>query len=296
MVLAASIAGLALAAAGMRAGWPIVISVLAFGVHGGLVVTGGWHLYLAREAHRSLLRQVSMLQADQSALRTSAAEVAHDMRAPIVTIRSYLDLLIDEAFGPLPDAARQAAEQAARASSRAHSLIEGELAAHAARAMPAVAASASACNGASAAVDLSAVLRDVIASLGADIAATQARIEVGPLPCLEGGEAAYYRIFENLIQNAIRYHRPGAAPRIEVAARLVGGVTELAVRDDGVGIPAIDHERVFLRSARGTGEPATDGYGLGLATVRDLVTALGGSVWIDADVADGTCVRLRLPR
>ena len=298
VVLAASIAGLALAAGGIQAGWPIVISVMALIVHGGLVMAGGWHLYLARETYRSLLRQVSMLQTDQSALHASAAEVAHDMRAPVVTVRSYLELLIDGAFGPLPEAARQAAEQAARASTRAHSLIEDALSAHVARAMPAVAA-ASARTGAAGDVDLGAVLRDVTASLGADIATTHAHIEIGPLPRLEGGEAAYYRIFENLIQNAIRYHRPGAAPRIEVTARDAGGAIELAVRDDGVGVPAADRERVFLRNARGSCESTgatMQGHGLGLSTVRDLVNALGGSVWIDPDVVDGACVRIRLPR
>jgi signal transduction histidine kinase len=285
VVLAASTAGMALAAAGARAGWPAGLAVVALGVHGGLAATGGWHLYIARASHRELLRQMSLPQ--PARLTPSAnADVVHDLRAPIVTVRSYLELLIDESFGPLPAAARHAAEQAARASTRAQSLVESTLAAQSTGSPAAEAASRA---------DLTAVLCDVVNSLAADVAATDARVSVGALPRVPGAEADYYRIFENLVENAIRYHRPGAAPHIVVEASEAAGAVEIAVSDDGIGIAPADRERIFQRHARGAGA-GVGGHGLGLTTVRDLVTGLGGTVWIDPDVTAGTTVRLRLPR
>lgn len=300
LVLAGSIAGLALAASGMRAGWPLLVSALALTVHGGLAVTGGWHLYLAGETHRELLEELAALEAERSALRANAADVAHDMRAPIVTVRSYLELLSEEAFGPLPEAARHAAQHAARASTRAHSLVESVLANDAGLRDVARASVEAARVSAPAAVDLTTVVGDVIASLDAEIAAAGARIRVGTLPRVAADEAACYRIFENLVENAIRYRRPGAAPRIAIDATTAAGAVEIAVRDDGIGIAADDRERVFLRGVRLGGRQddgdGDGGHGLGLATVRDLVTSLDGAVWIDPGVRDGTCVRVRLPR
>ncbi len=288
VVFAAAFTGIALAAAGSHAGWPAVVSALALAVHGGLALTGGWHLYAMRESHRELLAQVATLQSEQSALRASAADAAHDVRGPIVTVCSYLDLMLEEAFGPLPEAARHAAEHAARASSRAHALLEAALVAEVGtRAAAPAAASARP-------TDLAAVMRDVVEALHADIADAGAEIAVGSLPRVPADEASCYRIFENVVENAVRYRRPDTVPRIAIEATASANAVEIAVRDNGIGIAPADRERVFarhVRLARGG-----DGHGLGLATVRKLVTGLGGSVWIDPEVTRGTCVRVRLPR
>ena len=61
------------------------------------------------------------------------------------------------------------------------------------------------------------------------------------------------------------------------------------------GIAPEQHGRVFEEGARGDGARALPGAGLGLATVRSLVAAQDGRVWIDPAVTDGTCIRVSLP-
>lgn len=234
-------------------------------------------------------RSVATLREERAAFDAAASTVAHDIRSPLVTVHSYLELLSEEAFGPLPADARQAAERATRAAGRAQSLIEGTLRQHV------VGAATRPVEAPAGVVDLAAVLADVIASLDAELASAGARVEVADLPAVAGDGGALYRIFCNLVQNAVKYAAPGSPPRVALSASIVEGRCEVAVRDWGIGIAAADRERVFEPHERGEAARGLPGEGMGLATVRQLVAAQGGTVWIDPDVSAGTCMRLSLP-
>ncbi|WP_298212552.1 ATP-binding protein [Acidovorax sp.] len=90
------------------------------------------------------------------------------------------------------------------------------------------------------------------------------------LPALES-------IAHNLIDNAVRYTTAGG--NVAVALRCEGAVLHLSVQDDGPGIPATEHHRLFERFYRGLGHTA-NGSGLGLAIVRQAVLRMGGQVWV----------------
>jgi signal transduction histidine kinase len=115
----------------------------------------------------------------------------------------------------------------------------------------------------------------------------------GLTPVRLPGRAGQLRlVVRNLLQNAERY----AVARIAVRVSAGAGTAELVVTDDGPGIPPGERERVFepfyrLEQAR---DRASGGAGLGLAIVRDAVTAHGGTVRFD-DVPTGAQVRVRLP-
>ncbi|HET7566506.1 MAG TPA: PAS domain-containing sensor histidine kinase [Gaiellaceae bacterium] len=94
----------------------------------------------------------------------------------------------------------------------------------------------------------------------------------------------------NLAENALRH---GSASRVELAARRVDRRhAVIEVRDDGAGIPAAGRDRLFDRFYRGGA--SGDGFGLGLAIVREVVRALGGTIELDAPEQGGTVVRLTL--
>lgn len=148
-------------------------------------------------------------------------------------------------------------------------------------------------------VDLRALLQDVTDALAADIGASGAEVSVGPLPLVRGDRDRLFRVFENLVQNSLKYARPAEAPCISVTGAIAGDRLEVSVTDHGIGIPIEDHERVFTAGVRcEAGRAIAPGEGLGLATVRQLTRELGGDAWIvggsEGDVA-GTTVRLALP-
>jgi len=282
--------------------WPVPFAIAVIGVIAGLVQILAWRWYgtgvavaigvpllvLLRQSYELARASAARneLSLEVEALRNETAAVAHDLRSPLVTVRSYIELVDQGSYGPLPLEARRALERAVDASSRAQSLVESTLRRHRGGPVdPAVVGRE--------VTQLDAVLRDVRVGLGAQLAASDARIEVDPLPAVLGDRGELMRIFQNLVENALKHAAPGSTPRIRVSASVFGTRCEVEVRDWGAGIPLADQERMFARHERGS---RSDGSGIGLATVRQLIDDLGGQVWIDPDVTDGTSVKLSLPR
>ncbi len=196
--------------------------------------------------------------------------------------RSYLDLLAAGAFGPLSAAALQSVHRAAVATARAQTLA-------ASASGPAVAM------GAWGRVDLGPLLVEVLEAIAGEIEASGAVVSVGVLPAVRGEREPLYRIFANLIENAIKFTQPGSTPRIALSSEYDGRRTVIEVRDQGIGIPEAEREHVFEPMMRGNAASDLPGAGLGLATVRRLVRALDGEVWVAAHPATGACIHLALP-
>ncbi len=237
---------------------------------------------------RFLADEVARLHAVQDEAEHEMASIAHDLKGPLSTVSSYLDLIAEGALGPVNEDTREAAHRAAEASARARSMVESALLQH----VQSVAARPLEIET----VDLRSVIRDVTESLRAEITASHAEVTVEPLPVVRGNAALLFRVFENLVQNAVKYARPGEAPMVMISGTSREGHAEILVRDHGIGIPTEDCERVFEVAARaGNGEAVAFGHGLGLATVRRLLREQGGDVWVDAAPAPGATLRLTLP-
>ena len=125
--------------------------------------------------------------------------------------------------------------------------------------------------------------------------AADAEIEVRPgLPPIVTDRMSIEQILQNLIENAVKYldrSRPG---RIVVSGRRLGPQVEYAIEDNGRGIDAKDHERVFelFRRAGAQDQP---GEGLGLAFVRASVRRLGGAIRMTSEPGRGTTFHLTFP-
>jgi len=100
----------------------------------------------------------------------------------------------------------------------------------------------------------------------------------------------------NLLDNAVKYSRPGSSVEVRAAVSVNGDRVAISVRDEGVGIPEHDHDRIFerfFRVDRGQGE--VPGTGLGLAIVRHVADNLGGEVRLDSREGAGSTFTLVLP-
>lgn len=100
------------------------------------------------------------------------------------------------------------------------------------------------------------------------------------------------QVLTNLVENAVKYSDGG---RVTVSGEVVDGSAEVAVRDQGVGIPADQIPLIFTKFYRRGGRGAPSGTGLGLYIARGLVEAHGGRISVASEVGRGTEVRFRLP-
>ncbi len=143
-------------------------------------------------------------------------------------------------------------------------------------------------------IDLRALFEGMADSLSGQTDAAGATITVGDLPEVEGDRTALEQVFGNLLDNAVKYLRPGVPGEIKVTGEQRGKRVVIRVEDNGRGIAAHDRRRVFELFRR-SGEQDRPGEGIGLAHVQALVRRLGGQIHVESELGEGSCFTVTLP-
>jgi signal transduction histidine kinase len=145
-------------------------------------------------------------------------------------------------------------------------------------------------------LDMQALLSGVADGVRHQAAGRDATIEVqSPVPDIVSDRLAVEQIFSNLVENAVKYLAKGRPGRITLRGRVQGDHVIYEVQDNGRGIDAKDHERVFDLFRR-SGTQDQPGEGIGLAHVRALAYRLGGLITCESALDQGATFRLSLPR
>ncbi|MFO1047004.1 MAG: CHASE3 domain-containing protein [Geminicoccaceae bacterium] len=145
-------------------------------------------------------------------------------------------------------------------------------------------------------VDLGRLLTAIRDSVQHQLGQAEATLKIASgLPTIVSDRLALEQIFGNLLDNAVKYlakDRPGV---IEIRGATARGRVEIEVADNGRGIPAADHERIFELFRR-SGAQDRPGEGIGLAHVRALVRRLGGDITVQSDPGSGSRFIVALPQ
>ncbi|BAI73837.1 two-component sensor histidine kinase (plasmid) [Azospirillum sp. B510] len=224
---------------------------------------------------------------DQSigTMRRFTADASHQLRTPLAVLRTHLALL--RRYGTDSAEGRAALDDVEGAVKRLERLLVQLLAlARADEDPPAMPSTAEVTDLPQVAMEVAA--EQVPAALAQDV---EVRFEGGFEggrdgaigPRVAGNPVLVGELLGNLLDNAIRYNRPGGMVTVRVGTGTGAGPV-MEVEDDGPGIPEAERERVFERFYRldRPGEPPRTGSGLGLAIVRALADRLGASVRLDA--------------
>jgi signal transduction histidine kinase len=139
------------------------------------------------------------------------------------------------------------------------------------------------------AVDLTALVRMV----ATDLELARHPIEVtAPAECeVVSDPDILQQVLVNLIDNAHKHGRPP----VRVAVEPMGDRVLMSVIDAGSGVPPDERERIFERFVRLDSSGSQPGMGLGLPIVRDLLTACGGTIWLEQATTGGAAFRVTLP-
>ena len=144
-------------------------------------------------------------------------------------------------------------------------------------------------------LDIAAMVGQIRETLAHRLADADATLEVeGDLPEIVSDRFSIDQILSNLIENAVKYLRPGVPGRIVVRGHCEGSRAVFEIADNGRGIDPRDHARVFDLFRR-SGTQDRPGEGIGLATVRALVFRLGGLIDLSSALGEGATFRLSLP-
>jgi signal transduction histidine kinase len=143
-------------------------------------------------------------------------------------------------------------------------------------------------------VDTKALVEGLFSGLTHQIREKGVEVEIGSLPPIVTDRLALEQILSNLIENAMKFLKPGVKGEIRVEGHTHVGENLYTVSDNGRGIDPKDHQRVFELFRR-SGPQDVPGEGMGLAYVTALVRRLGGTITIQSELGRGSTFRLTLP-
>lgn len=231
-----------------------------------------------------LRRSRAQLERSNRDLQQFVHTVSHDLREPLRSISSYLQL-VEKRFGAqLGDDGAQWIGYAVSSAKRMHALIGDllrfvQIGSASERAEP---------------TDAEAVLQAVLMDLRTSIEEQGAEIQHDPLPAVLAQRSELALVLQNLVANAIRY-RGDDPPRIHVRSRVEGEQVIFSVRDNGLGIDERFFDKIFEVFQR-LDPDRVDGTGIGLSIVKRMVERRGGQIWVESQLGEGSTFHFSLPR
>jgi PAS domain S-box-containing protein len=218
-------------------------------------------------------RVAGNLARSSSEIEQFANSVVHDLREPLRTISAFTEMLVQRI--PMSRDDQEIAEFIVKAAARMTVLLD-DLQSFA----------SSGVNESSQRVDLRHAVAEAMESLGQAIKASGAKVTVGPLPIVLGNEGLLVRLFQNLIGNAVKYCGK-ELPEISVSAVLKGSDWIIQIKDNCLGIAPENQARVFVPFIR-LANRDIPGSGLGLAVCKKIVEGMGGTMWVESKIGEGS--------
>ncbi|MCU1685276.1 MAG: histidine kinase [Amycolatopsis sp.] len=235
-------------------------------------------------AHSLLDKRTEELERSNSDLEQFAYVASHDLQEPLRKVASFTQLLQRRYQGQLDDRADQYIEFAVDGAKRMQILINDLLSfSRVGRRV-----------GEPVVLDTGALLGQAVDNLETSIAETGAVITHGELPEVRGEASLLTAVFQNLVNNAIKFHGE-QAPEVRVEAVRDDDTWTFSVSDNGIGIEPEYAERIFAIFQRLHPKSAYPGTGIGLAVCRKIVEHHGGQIWLDTQDLGRTTFCFTLP-
>ena len=219
---------------------------------------------------------IDELQRSNHDLEAFASVASHDLQEPLRKILTFADRLMVRFGAQLPEGADEYVGRVTSAARRMQQLIDALLTYSRVTSRPA----------AFAPVALGRIVEDVLGDLESRLATSGGRVEVGPLPTVDADAMQMRQLMQNLVANALKFHRPDQPPTVRISAEVDGDRCRLTVADDGIGFDPMYGERIFGVFQRLHGRGTYEGAGIGLAVCKRIVERHGGGI-VATGVPDG---------
>lgn len=144
-------------------------------------------------------------------------------------------------------------------------------------------------------VDLNTLAGEVLSDLENQIERSQGRVEIGELPTIEADPTQMHQLLQNLIGNALKYHKDNISPTVQVLAQIKGGECQISVKDNGIGFDIQYLDRIFKPFQRLHNREEYEGSGMGLAICRRIVERHGGKITAASTPGEGSTFIVTLP-
>lgn len=251
-----------------------------------------------KRAEEEQARYAAELERSNKELEQFAYIASHDLQEPLRKIRTFGDRLLMKCGEQLDATGRECLARMQDAAERMQRLIEGLL----------TLSRVTTQGQEFVPVNLEEVVREVVRDLEAQIEKVQGRVEIGHLPIIQADPLQMRQLFQNLIANALKFHRPDQPPLVRVWGRYLRDRTQRAagpseteefcrivVEDNGIGFEEKYAERIFQMFQRLYPRDVYEGTGVGLAICRKIVQRHGGTITAQSTPGKGSTFICLLP-
>jgi PAS domain S-box-containing protein len=245
-----------------------------------------------KRAEAELRRYAAQLERSNQELQDFAYIASHDLQEPLRKIQAFGERLVEKHGQELSLDGRDYAERMIKDAARMQSMINDLLSYSrvATKTQPFLP------------VYLNQVVREVVSDLEARLEETGGKVEVGDLPIIEGDALQLRQLFQNLIANALKFHKSGVQPVVKVDGKIApfpdsikGDLAEVTVADNGIGFDEKYLDRIFEPFQRLHGRGVYEGSGIGLAISRKIVERHNGVITAHSQPGNGAVFIVTLP-
>lgn len=212
-------------------------------------------------------------------LENFAYMASHDLKAPVRTIVSFSQLLQRSAEDKLNESEKDFLSFIIGATNNMQRLIEALLTYARVNTQEQVLTE----------VPVKELIETIRVDLHSLIQENKAQVKIKGIPSkISADETKVRRLFQNLIQNAIKFQRKGVDPMIDIQGEDQPSYWQFSVRDNGIGIESEFHEKIFLLFRKLHNQKEYQGTGIGLALCKKIVEQHGGRIWLESTPGKGT--------
>jgi PAS domain S-box-containing protein len=233
-----------------------------------------------KTANEELALRTAELHESLQTMQTFTYSIAHDLRAPLRALMSFSSIVVNDCADRLDDAGKDMLQRIKAAARRMDLLVNdllayGQLTHVEVTAVP---------------ISLENAVSRALHDMDGEICARRAEVEVKrPLPTVMGNVMLLNQVLVNLIDNALKFVPAEKVPRIAIESVQNERGLRLCIRDNGIGIPPIYHDRVFDLFARLHKNTEYSGTGIGLALVKKAMDRMMGKVGVESLPGEGSC-------
>ncbi len=231
-----------------------------------------------RRKNKLLLDYQQELEAFAKEMETFAFTASHDLKEPLIVVKSLLEILEEKYCHLLDEEAKQYISYAVDGATKMETLISDLL------------SYARAVNSSEVAeeTDIDEIVDEVIKANKLMIEEKGATILKSNLPQIKISRTGIKQVFQNLIGNAMKYQAEGINPIINISATETDIHWQFSVKDNGIGIPEKYVSSVFDMFKRAHAKEKYRGTGLGLSICKKVVEKNGGNIWVESEQGKGS--------
>jgi PAS domain S-box-containing protein len=265
---------------------PIIKSVTSISGHGhNYLLESFFDITELKKAEEELQKKSAELTRSNLELRHFAYIASHDLQEPLRAISGFTELLAKRYRGKLDERADKYIGFITDGTSRMQLMIQDLLTYSRVETQ----------GHEFERTDSNASLDQALANLQVLIEENNAVITSDPLPEITADRDQITSLFQNLIANAVKFHKPGVIPKIHVSARQDENNWTFSVADNGIGIDQKYEDRLFKIFSRLHTKSEYPGTGIGLAMCKRIVDRHGGTIWLKSAPDAGTTFYFTIP-